>query len=437
MYQQNYQNMGFKQLLTLVPLAMMVHAQEDATTTDAVVTTTTEDATATTDATTATNETLFIDEPPIYSDEECDSWLDILVESDADSSKGLSESEYHSFLTSIEEPPYIAEYFSDIPSFNRLPWTFRVVHKSLACHCQKLGMGEACCEGDNAEVLLLGMDDNPIMVPVVIATANGNSTDDSNSTNSTTTTDSTIMVRNEAAEEEYKDLFCQQIAYVLTKQIPSPAPTASPTESPTKSPSFSPSAGPTKAPTEAPSVSPSANPTPSPITPPTSSPTSSPTVNVTEVIPELQVRNVAPPPEEDDGLGTGGIIGIILAVLVLIAALIALMAYKRKLERDRLRKLAESSPEADLEAQTDVAEMAEPAAEPEPANEPEPEAEPDEDDESSAPSVWSESDDADEGTNEMMDTGGEDDKVTAGSALAAMGAASTVAANLMSPGAKG
>ena len=136
----------------------------------------------------------------------------------------------------------------------------------------------------------------------------------------------------------------------------------------------------------------------------------------------------------------GGIIGIILAILVLLAAIIALMAYKRKLERDRIRKLAESSPEADLEAQADAAEDAEPVAEPEPANEPEPEDAPEEDDESSAPSVWSESDAEEDGAKEMLDTGNmdESDKVTAGSALAAMGAASTVATSLMSsPNAKG
>ena len=39
------------------------------------------------------------------------------------------------------------------------------------------------------------------------------------------------------AEEEYEELFCQQIAYVLTKVVTSPAPTASRPDWPTSHPS--------------------------------------------------------------------------------------------------------------------------------------------------------------------------------------------------------
>ena len=141
---------------------------------------------------------------PIYSDDECNAWISTLISNDANGSGGLSESEYHTFLTSIEDPPYIVEYFAGVPDFDSLPWVFRVVHKSLACHCQKLGMGEECCEGDDFEVLLLGLED-------LINNA---------------------QEQRDAITEEYRDLVCQQIAYVLSKSIDSPEQTNNPTASP-------------------------------------------------------------------------------------------------------------------------------------------------------------------------------------------------------------
>ena len=289
---------------------------------------------------------------PIYSDDECNAWISTLISNDANGSGGLSESEYHTFLTSIEDPPYIVEYFAGVPDFDSLPWVFRVVHKSLACHCQKLGMGEECCEGDDAEVLLLGLED-------LINNA---------------------QEQRDAITEEYRDLFCQQIAYVLGKSIDSPEPTNNPTDSPSDRPSGSPT---TLSPTPAPVIT-----------------TVAPTYNATEVLPKA----IAPEPEpEDEGLSTGAIVGIILGLLALLA-IIAFVAYKKR------KKPIEEPPEGDIE---------EPVA-----------AAPEDDDESSAPSVWSDSDAGDD--DEMVDTG-EEVAATAGSSLAAMGAASTVASNLMSP----
>ena len=337
-------------------------------------------------ATNATNVTLpnNIVSSPYYTAEQCDAWIDYLIANDEDSSLGLAEEEYFSFLQSIEDPPYIKRYFENFEGFNKLPWVFRVVHKSLACHCEKLGLGEECCEGDNAEVLTLGLD-NPA----------GN-----------------------AIQMEYKDLFCQQIAYVLTKTIPSPAPTASPSEEPTVSPSsLPPSASPT---TRAPT-------TPAPIT-------GTPTFTVVPTIsaapsnstfdPSSLEREV--PVQEDEGLSAGAIAGIILALLAILLALLALLfAYKRRLaEENELRKFAGvQAPEEDLEA---------PITDEDPDDDAQPGDAPDEDDESSAPSVWSASEDEDEMTDVVDD--GDENRETVGSSLAAVGAASTVVARLGASG---
>lgn len=139
-------------------------------------------------------------------------------------------------------------------------------------------------------------------------------------------------------------------------------------------------------------------------------------------------------------MGTGGIIGIIIAILALLLAIIALVAYRRKKEREQLRKFAgDQAPEEDLEAPPTAA-MEEAPPQPEPETSPEPEpapAEPEEDDESSAPSVWSESDaEGDTSMNDLMhddNAADPNNNATVGSALAAMGAASTVAATMMSP----
>ena len=334
---------------------------------------------------TKNNESAATDEivsAPIYTDAECNLWLQTLIQSDVDNSQGLSENEYHSFLSNINDPPYIAQYFENIPTFDDLPWVFRVVHKSLACHCQKLGMDEECCEGDDAEVLLLefGSDNEAAL------------------TNQS----------RDAVQEEYKDLFCQQIAYVLRKSVPSPSPTGYPTESPSKNPSGTP----TKTPSSSPVTD---GPTLSPVT--LSPTTSEPVVD--------EVRAIEQPvEEEDEGLSTGAIIGIIVAALAVLLALIALILYKRR------KQPMESAPEADLEAPPPDAEVPEPQPEPEPAMETNAGDEPHDDDESSAPSVWSDSDGDDDHTGMLVETEGDDNGVTAGSALAAMGAASTVTAQL-------
>ncbi|KAL7533954.1 hypothetical protein ACHAXR_006419, partial [Thalassiosira sp. AJA248-18] len=149
-----------------------------------------------------------ISTPTEYTPKECNSWLSTLISSDADFLKGISESEYLMFLSNIEDPPYASEYFKAYDNFDDLPWVFRIVHKSLACHCETLpGYGEDCCQGDDAQIPLQGLENN--------------------------------------INEEYKDLVCQQIQFMFTRLIASPTPTADPTAWP----SSSPTPGPTYTPT--------------------------------------------------------------------------------------------------------------------------------------------------------------------------------------------
>jgi len=142
---------------------------------------------------------------------------------------------------------------------------------------------------------------------------------------------------------------------------------------------------------------------------------------------------IAAPEDESGGLGLGGIIGIVVVALLLLLAMIALVVYRRrKAEEDQLRMFAgNQAPEADLEDPPTVDLLPEQVPVPAPQMAPEvgaPAEAPEEDDESSAPSVWSESDNED-ALDELHDDH-EDPGATAGSALAAMGAASTVTARI-------
>ena len=400
--------MGLKQILTLVPLVLPLvqgqngadvttaEATTDVTTTEAITDVTTTEVAETTNATEAPGGIA-----PEYDVEECNYWTSLMAQSDADNSTGLNEDEYHVFLTSIDTPPYIQEYFAQYPAFDELQWPFRVVHKSLSCHCEKLGYGEQCCEGDNAELLLIGL--------------NGIDTESDVPANS---------------QLEYKDMVCQQLSFVMARTIKSPEPTASPTVKPTMSPSGSPTPGPTAAP-----VTPS--PTLSPVAAPFA-PTSAPSVSMMPTVPEEIPRIISPPtqpPTEDTGLSTAGIIGIIIALLALILAIIALIMYRRKLERDRLAKFAgEAAPDEDLEAPAPVEEETMPDPEPEADAEEGGDDAPDEDDESSAPSVWSESEAPEDNTETEIHDGDAPIRETAGSSLAAVGAASTVVTSLMHSG---
>ena len=71
-----------------------------------------------------------------------------MITEDGDGSSGLSEEEeFHAFIAGV----------ADASSFEELPWLFKVVHKSLVCRYQVLGLGDRCCEGDLVEVSFLGL----------------------------------------------------------------------------------------------------------------------------------------------------------------------------------------------------------------------------------------------------------------------------------------
>lgn len=440
---------------------------------------------------------------PLYTQEECDGWLETMVASDADSSGGLSASEFYDMLSGIEEPQYVQEYFKNYGSFGELPWGFRIVHKSLACHCEQLGKGPGCCEGDEAELLVDG-------------TWGGSGPGGADA----------AISKERSAEVEYADLVCQQLAFLMSNSIPTPEPTGAPSGRPSSSPvSNTPSVSPTQspaaatnAPTNAPTVQPTSSPTQSPEAAPsaqasvTQSPTTqtpvaqapttiAPTLtpNVVYRCADLAVCNYeapgagdgwdlgtacggpgCPPPwnenaqyitgdvvtvspgdvvnpgesvgapdastgpeegSEGGGMSAGAVAGIVIAILILAVALMALIVYRRRMEEERRLKefagdelpdedLEEPSPPppparvlpptpqvADLPPQL-VVDLA--AAPPRPGED---------DDESSAPSVWSESRDG--GTiSSLVSDGEETPAATPGSALAAIGA-SGVAAGLM------
>jgi hypothetical protein len=127
------------------------------------------------------------------------------------------------------------------------------------------------------------------------------------------------------------------------------------------------------------------------------------------------ITDVESDKKEGDGrLGTGAIIGISLSILV--CSLIVCIA-----ARNRLRKLEEGEfPAADAEAPPPDAEDRGPREANEAA-----------DDALSEHSLWLDSDADEDGVRDVDNDS--ETKVTGVSSLAAMGAASTVAANLIAP----
>lgn len=360
---------------------------------------------------------------PALESGDCNVFLAQLVSSDLDSSNGVSESEYHSFLLGIEDPTYVAEYFEGYQSFGELPWVFRVVHKSLACYCQQLGLGDNCCKGTDAEISLLGLVDDVMGDAEQISEL-----------------------------EEYRVLVCQQIAYVLAKsvsnpiiaaegltaQVPNPTPSdVASTNATTNTASTIPV--PTTAdgstvqmPNPTPSATTTSNIDPSAIAPSTATSNTEPSATVpSDSAPSTMatsdggaetnatmVGEQAGDTGQVGGIGKWGIVGIILAVMICCVVCV-LLEVSRDLERFLVK-----SPTSDVEAP--------PLSVEERDLKPQPTAK--DDDGSSVSSGFSE----EEVDDELLFVEDEEGKrATAGSALAAMGAASTVAATLIAPHAKG
>jgi len=308
---------------------------------------------------------------------DCNIFLSQLVSSDVDSSNGVSESEYHSFLVSIEDPTYVAQYFEDYPSFGSLPWVFRVVHKSLACHCQQLGLGDNCCKGRDAEISLLGLDDD---------------------------------VTGDAAQiselEEYRVLVCQQIAFVLAKSVPN-------TMNTTMSAASTNTTTTTTTTTAEDSVGSTAqvpNPTPTDVAPSTGISTSNGDTAIDESIVGEQANDMG---SGGSGLGAGGIIGIVVAVLLccIVCCLVS---------RDREKFVRKSPATIDVETPPPLAVE---------EHDLKPQLKVMNDDEGSVVSEFV--DDIDD--EKFVEEGGDGKRASAGSALAAIGAASNVAVNLIAP----
>lgn len=412
----------------------------------------------------------------IYTEEECKEWLSSIVANDADGSGGLGEEEFYDFLAGIEDPPYVKQYFAQFDGFDDLPWVFRVVHTSLSCHCQQLGKGENCCV-DDAEIGLDGLSDDS-------SSGGGPGKGPGKGPGG----QASVALRSD--QEEYRDLVCQQISFVIAKSVPTPEPTGrpseslSPSESPTPSPTASPVTTPTTAtPTASPNIVPSTPQiTESPTDVPSRSPIGSPEYAVFECtdaeickderpgegdgwsrldavcttdcpamydanaayatkdavaispddVSDRVVRAIEPPapPGDGSGLDAGAVAGIVIATLALLVAMIALFIYRRRLDEQRRLKEFAAEPVPDEEmAPPPPPVVEEPKPEPEPQPEPQPEPEPS-DDESSAPSVWSES--QDEAEISIVEEGEDDVRLAStGSALAAVAAASTVATSLM------
>lgn len=92
---------------------------------------------------------------------QCQHWLASLRAHDSDNSDGLSSGEYYQFLRDTEAVPSdMSDFFGRFNSFSKLPWHVKVLHKSLACRCTDLGMGNDCCKGPDVEVTLLGLGDD-------------------------------------------------------------------------------------------------------------------------------------------------------------------------------------------------------------------------------------------------------------------------------------
>lgn len=94
---------------------------------------------------------------------QCQEWLASIRKYDSDNSNGLNSSEYYQFLRDAEALPLdMSEFFRSgrFNSFSELPWHVKVLHKSLACRCADLGLGNDCCKGPDVEVTLLGLTDD-------------------------------------------------------------------------------------------------------------------------------------------------------------------------------------------------------------------------------------------------------------------------------------
>ena len=125
---------------------------------------------------------------------ECDGLTEALLSSDTDGSGGLDADEFYAFLKSVDLPSDAGGYLDQFDKYGDLPWFLRVLHKSLACRCTSLGMGDDCCMGRGAEIPLVGLEDGP----------------------------------GSAGFGWHRDEVCEQISYVVDEVVGTPSPIAAP-----------------------------------------------------------------------------------------------------------------------------------------------------------------------------------------------------------------
>eukprot|EP00956_Cyclotella_meneghiniana_P026780 scaffold58694_cov72-Cyclotella_meneghiniana.AAC.7 len=343
-----------------------------------------------------------------YTDEQCTEWLSIAKSADLDGSGGLSQDEYYSFLTSIGEPTYISDYFSQYVDFASLPWEQKVIYRTMACNCMRMGQGSACCMGDDIEIMLDPIEEGGF-----------------------------AQVRQSVMQDEYDALLCQQIAFLVSSVDAPPAlppGSASPVEDvdgeeTDNSGSDEQGSGLTA---EAEGSSATAEEEDSNNT--TEDEDSSATVEA-EASNEIGADASYQEETTNSGLGAAAIVGILFAIFAPICACCFFAAHQRKLEEEkRLREFAGEAAKDDhlaaFDAKNDNKEE-EIVVAPMPDQEEEIVVKPEGDDESKDDdSVWSDSEDK---KDIIVESEQEAPKGLVGSALAAMGVASSVATSVASP----
>jgi hypothetical protein len=321
---------------------------------------------------------------------QCTYWLFAAQSSDLDSSGSLSQDEYFAFLTSIDDPTHVGEYFVQYENFANLPWEYKVIYKTMACNCMRMGQSSDCCVGENAMVAL----------PTMTSPQVRQSTD---------------------AAMYQEELLCQQIAFLVgTVEAP-----------PTLSPILTP---------DVLTGDDAVSPTPAPQS----------ADEAKGVIVE-DGSNYQQDSETNSTLGAGAIVGILFAIFVPLCGGCFVLARQRKMaEEKRLREFAGEAVKEDhlasFDAMNDKREALPKAEELEdsklqseeeiavipPIQQTKEDDNSKVNDESDEDSVWSDGDKKDE-KDIIVDTKEDAPQSTVGSALAAMGVASTVATSIISP----
>jgi len=311
----------------------------------------------------------------LYTPQQCDSWISTaLAIADANASSNSNNNNGLSqteYLTFLQSisPPYVGQYFASFPSFAELPYDARISNKILSCSCSSL-------PGYDKDTCCSGLDNAELPLA---GFRSGDTTASSDNTNTTASTmndngeNDVVAISKE--ELAYRTYFCEILGNLVSR-VPV-VPTTRPTSS---SPSLT-----------------SSSSTPSQL------PSKLPFQATVDVNPSIN--------EAVGGLSTGAMIGIILAILVAILVAILMRQLRNKVEAT-----GEDEENNHEEVEGAAADR--------------------KDDASSDPSVWSESEERNKSMNDDDNKNYDDDveeQRVEGSAVAAIGVASTVVTQVSSP----